>query len=1290
MTAESLQVKLQLDISDLTAGIKKVKTQLQGMTDKVKQSIPKISNESKKAKDALGKVGDTSEKVKKSMAGIGDEAKKSLSGVVTQSQKVTNALNAMGIASQNAQTSTTVGSDLSESTDETTASLGEMQGIMQKILALDFFGVLSDVFGTSKLKDHITGLKKNLENIKNINLEKGQLNESLNRLKEELKSIKQVYREAAEEMGNTDFLFNLEGQAEEAKKNAKKIKSAIANIENEQKKLRDKAKQYILDITKTVGGLIAKLGLLSAGLLAVAGATIANSTAQFREEQVKLNSAFTVAGASAEEASQAYNGLFRFLGESSRSVEAANHLAKITTNTQDLTEWTTICQGIYATFGDSLPIESLTEAANESLRVGKVTGTLADALNWAGVSEDAFNAKLEQTTSLSEREALLRGTLNGLYQNAAEIYEHNNEAMIAQNEAQARLEQTMARIGQQTQVLVTSFTNLKNTVMTVLSPAITYASAIFSVLIDKLSAAIQWLGALVGISFKAKNIGGIVNGVTDGINDAAGGANNLTTGLNNANKAAEKLKKTTMGFDELNIVSNPNTAANANTDTGSAGGIDVAGLNTGAGLIGKIDEQVENIKAKVEDFFEKWKTQIAIIGAALAGLGVTKLVESLGKALGAGDKFLGIMKNIKTIATNAIIITLQYSLVNEFMDSFIDGNGIKEWLKSLLVSAIGTGLLYATWGNAGLVIGLGVTAVASLKAVIDNGGIDSTESAVTALTGLATAVGAIGLAISKLNWKPLITAFTSIKTALAPVISAVGTFVAGLSAGAILAIAGIVAAIASAAYFLYENWEKVTQAVKNFFNTNIVPKLQGIQKAWENMKKAVSDAAKAFLDAIPPQLKQKLEEIGKAIGNVVDKIAEWFASAEWIKAIGTVFETIGGIIFAAVTGDIAGAINALMSYIQGMVTGISGIVQIISGVIEAVVALFKGDLQEAGKAAKKIADGIVSVFKGLYDATIGVVVNLVKGIIDWFKNLWDELVGHSIPDMCNAIINWFNTLYNKSIGIIVNFVNGVITKIKQMWENVKAWFNANVAPKFTKTYWNNKFDTIRQSISEKLTAAKTAIQSVWNAIAGWFNSTIAPKFTLTYWRNKFDAIRAGAQEKLNAAKSTIQNVWRSISGWFSSNIAPKFTITYWSNKFGTIKDGARAAFNGVISVVENAVNGIIRKINTLSWKIPDWVPVFGGDTFGFNFSTIRIPRLATGGIATSSTLVNVGEKGREAILPLDNNTGWMDTLADKIAARQGTAPTKVVLNVDGKELGWATINNINAITKQQGGLQLAL
>jgi hypothetical protein len=104
----------------------------------------------------------------------------------------------------------------------------------------------------------------------------------------------------------------------------------------------------------------------------------------------------------------------------------------MTTNEKELAEWTTICEGVYATFGDSLPIEGLTEAANETAKVGQITGSLADALNWAGVSEDEFNAKLEACNTEAEREALIRETLIGLYDEAAANYEENAAGILAQ------------------------------------------------------------------------------------------------------------------------------------------------------------------------------------------------------------------------------------------------------------------------------------------------------------------------------------------------------------------------------------------------------------------------------------------------------------------------------------------------------------------------------------------------------------------------------------------------------------------------------------------------------------------------------------------------------------------------------------------------------------------------------------------------------------------------------------------------------------------------------------------
>lgn len=223
-------------------------------------------------------------------------------------------------------------------------------------------------------------------------------------------------------------------------------------------------------------GDAAKNGLKVAGAAIVGAATallaLGESTREYREAQAKLTTAFEAAGGSANEAKATYNDLFRTLGDSDKATEAAAHLAKLTTNQKDLGEWTTICQGVYATFGESLPIESLTEAANETAKTGALTGGLADALNWAGESEEAFQAKLDACNTEAEREALIRNTLNGLYSDAASKYEENNAAILAQNEAQAKMTEAMAKIGEVTQPIMTMLTELGAKVLTDLTPYI--------------------------------------------------------------------------------------------------------------------------------------------------------------------------------------------------------------------------------------------------------------------------------------------------------------------------------------------------------------------------------------------------------------------------------------------------------------------------------------------------------------------------------------------------------------------------------------------------------------------------------------------------------------------------------------------------------------------------------------------------------------------------------------------------------------------------------------------------
>lgn len=206
-----------------------------------------------------------------------------------------------------------------------------------------------------------------------------------------------------------------------------------------------------------VGSVIKGLGVAIGASVAATGAALAGltksfldlaeSTREYREDQAKLDAAFTTAGFTAEQAGNAYTDFYSILGEEDRSVEAVNHLAKLCETEEELTQWTDIAAGVWATFGDSLPIEGLTEAANETAKTGQLTGALADALNWAGMSEDEFQESLDACNSEQKRAALITETLNGLYEDAAANYKELNGDVMNARRAQAELTDAYAQLG---------------------------------------------------------------------------------------------------------------------------------------------------------------------------------------------------------------------------------------------------------------------------------------------------------------------------------------------------------------------------------------------------------------------------------------------------------------------------------------------------------------------------------------------------------------------------------------------------------------------------------------------------------------------------------------------------------------------------------------------------------------------------------------------------------------------------------------------------------------------------
>ncbi len=197
----------------------------------------------------------------------------------------------------------------------------------------------------------------------------------------------------------------------------------------------------------SVAGTIAK-GIVTAGA-AIGGAWIAaiEGSREYRSEMGKLDTAFVTNGHSSEVAKQTYSDLNAVLGDSGQAVEAAQHLAKLTDNEKDLQTWTNICTGVYATFGESLPIEGLTEAANETAKTGVLTGGLTDALNWAGISEEKFQEKLDACSNEQERQKLIMDTLNGTYSKASDQYKKTNKDVMDAQKAQEKLTDAFAEVG---------------------------------------------------------------------------------------------------------------------------------------------------------------------------------------------------------------------------------------------------------------------------------------------------------------------------------------------------------------------------------------------------------------------------------------------------------------------------------------------------------------------------------------------------------------------------------------------------------------------------------------------------------------------------------------------------------------------------------------------------------------------------------------------------------------------------------------------------------------------------
>lgn len=1070
MNAETLSIKMKLDIGDVLSDVKKIKTQLSGMANTVKQSIPKIGTESTKAKSALSGITKASKDVKKSIEGIGDEAKESLSTVSKQSDKVAQALNRIGIAGKSAQSGLSA-DGITESADSANGSLEEMQGTMQAIVGMDFFGLL------------ISNWDKITSNIKASTASMVQ-------------GFKKIGRAVTDAIGDFELVGKIDKQS---------LKFMAQDAASIGKSFAAAGKAAL----KAVGPILA----LAAAVTAVALAVNTLSVAKLGTE--------------------IYNGAQR-VGMSAQMYQ----------------EWTYVLEraGIEA---EEL-VEINKTLAEAQIDVIKGEKEFVDAFKQLGMTQ-------QEVASLNQGE-LWNKTIAAL-QNVEDVTQRNIIAQRIFSEDMSKLTPLLNLTNQETKGLIDTYNRLGGamskeliTNSAVLQGSLANLKVAWQGLKNTLAQAVipavitlvNWLTkAIIVVNvFLQKFFGLDLTPATTNINKGSDAIGGYTGALNSATAAAEKLKRSTMGFDELNVVPNPATASGG----GGGGGVDTGtSFNPNFGNMSSIfteaSKQAEEFEKQVMEFMDKWGWAIKGIGIALAALSIRNLIVQLGTAIGLGE-------------------TLSAAL------SF---KGIWAGLTKL-VGWFGAFFALLKEGN-------------SLTSV------------------LGAAFPKIAAALTKVGG----------------VLKTIGGFLSKFGGWVALIVTAVVAAIT----FIIEKWDELKAATVSFFNEEVAPKFERIK-----------DAALKLWDA--------LKYLLQPIFDLIQGFREWWEASQPLKVLGEMITALGGVIVTILGSVVMGVINGLISAVTGVVEIVSGAIELITGIIKGFVnlvcALFTGDWSGMIEAWENIKSGVTSILLGLYDATIGVVVELVDGVITWFTELWDELVGHSIvPDMVDAIIEWFKKLPSEIFKMITNFVKTIINKFIELATNAGKW---------AVEMW-------------------TKVKKPFEGVASWF-------------KNIFQSAWNGITSIWSKVGSFFTGVWNTIKGIFSkvgTSIAQGIT--------GAVK----GAINSVLSSVVNKINTFIGWINSAIGVINN-IP---GVSIG-KISKLQVPQLATGGIVTSETLARIGERGkREAVLPLEQNTGWMDMLADRINARGGTdRPIHIHVDVDGTELGWAVIRSINNITKQTGGLQLAL
>lgn len=523
------------------------------------------------------------------------------------------------------------------------------------------------------------------------------------------------------------------------------------------------------------------------------------------------------------------------------------------------------------------------------------------------------------------------------------------------------------------------------------------------------------------------------------------------------------------------------------------------------------------------------------------------------------------------------------------------------------------------------------------------------------------------------------------------------------------ALDGIKAAVESIGRSFMQVW---TNGTGTLFLINILKIVQDIlnfignigiafSKAWDTAGLGTS-VIQSIFDAINSIL-SLIHQIGLSINEVASNGTAQTTFTILLTIFRNIFQTIAEIGTALSNAWTGG--NAGTQIIQNIWNAFNNLLLIVSGVSESIKRVFAQEgpkfaniFMQALLAGSKVIENVTQqlgwiwdhggqhAFEGLVklglkigELALFIFTNFVAPFVNWFTNMVAPAISPVLDavgklfDVLSNVIDWLMSDGKPVLDVVITALGsfalawgivtaaiktyvitqnlmqiattGLKTAIGFCTSTVGIWVIGIAAAIAIGILLYKNWDTIKAKASQIWNGIKSVFEGFKNWLGSVFTTDWSQKFGIM--GNILNGYLANIRNAFGGVKQIFGGLIDFIAGIFTGNWSRAWqgVVNIFKGIFNTLSAVAKAPLNGIISLVNMAIDAL----NKFHVKVPEGVPIIGGRDIGFNIP--KIPYLAKGGIVDQPTTAVIGEAGKEAVVPLENNTGGLSLLANMLAQR---------------------------------------